>query len=697
MKGRYNPLLLAIICLGLCCALWLNWTRHQIEEANNQVEMAMEYENLRRLAALEGLPEEEVLAKFKEAGITSLMVFDTNLRRLQEKNLLQVATGGELKQAQSLGSSLGAFQQAAALDLIEENAVYLAPGKDQSSFSDALTDLRLRYGAARVKQIGTGDLYMVTGSTKLQPDDRYDEPFGLLQHPLGLPRADLQKVQQAGFRIIIRPQNYTNVTEEQINSIFQRLQDSGIKAAAYMPCGKEVVGFPSKLDYMGQKMQEQGQQLIMLEHYTQLRFAQIDGLINLAEHVNYKASRAYVIDGVEQKKLSIGQALRRWALTDQERNIRVNYIRPFYLPREGQDLLSQNLKYVRDIKESVANRGYSFGEAGLFSASAEAYAPYFPSKLSLVPVAAAIVAGLVLYLSLLYPLGSRWQLVLWLVLTGIACGLLILGRGLLTRQLLALTAACVFPVLSLSVCLRLWQQAKKNTSLLFIIGQGLWQLAAAIALSLVGGAFLSAILTDSRFLLEIDIYRGVKLTFIMPVLLTALLFMHEQEMLQAAGSGIKGIYHRVNSFLSAGLTLKHVAILGVLLFVAYYFVGRSGHTGGVPVPAIELKLRAFLEDVMYARPREKEFLIGHPCFFLGVMAAYYKVPKLWQLPLVCGAIIGQGSLVQTFCHMRTPVIMSLIRAIDGYAVGIVFGVVGVVVLWLLAPIALRLKRSLLGQ
>lgn len=33
-----------------------------------------------------------------------------------------------------------------------------------------------------------------------------------------------------------------------------------------------------------------------------------------------------------------------------------------------------------------------------------------------------------------------------------------------------------------------------------------------------------------------------------------------------------------------------VALLGV---GAWIFVGRSGHTAGVPVPAIELKLRAF--------------------------------------------------------------------------------------------------------
>ena len=82
-------------------------------------------------------------------------------------------------------------------------------------------------------------------------------------------------------------------------------------------------------------MDENDMKLIMLEHYTQLRFAQIDGLIGLAEQNKYYAARSYVIDPTEQKKISVDTALHRWALTDEERYIRVNYIRPFMLPVDG--------------------------------------------------------------------------------------------------------------------------------------------------------------------------------------------------------------------------------------------------------------------------------------------------------------------------------------------------------------------------
>ena len=700
MKSRYNPVLLAIIVVGLVCALYLNWARHEIEQRNDTVEIAMEYENLRKLAALEGLPEETVLREFREAGVTSLMIFDTTLERLHKNGVVTVATGGDLRKALALGTDSGIFKPVLANGSVVENAAYIAAGQDKEAFEDLLSDLKVRYGTERVQLVSNApQIVRVLGSTALVPEDKYDEPLGLLQAPLGLPAADMRRVAALGFNVIVRPQNYTAVNEEKIDSIFNRIAASGVAVHAYMPCGTQVVGYPDKIGYMGKKMGAMdNMKLVMLEHYTQLQFAKIEGLVPLAEDVDYNAARSYVIDPLEQKKISVGEALRRWALTDEERNIRVNYVRPFMQSKSGEDLLTLNLKYVRDIVQSVKDRGYKIGPAGVFSAASESAVPYFPSKLWFVPVLAAIIAGCVLYLALLVPMTGGRQLVLWGVLTLAAAAIVLLGRGLFARQMLALGAAAVFPVLSMSVIFNIWDNIKSfNKSVINILASAIWQLALAVCASLVGAALLSAILTDSRFLLEIDIYRGVKLTFILPLALTAALYIKRYDLLEVMGRGVQAAASRIGSLLDTGLTFKHVAILGVLLFIVYYFVGRSGHTGGVPVPAIELKMRAFLEQVMYARPREKEFMIGHPAFFMAAFAAYRGAPRLWQFVLVCAAVIGQGSLVQTFCHMRTPVVMSFVRALDGYAVGVIFGGVGVLAVTAALPWLLKLRRRYLEQ
>lgn len=700
MKSRYNPVLVAVIVIGLVCALWLNMTRHTIEQKNNTVEMSMEYENLRRLAALEGLPEKVVLQKFKDAGVNSIMIFDTTLGRLARHGIISLATDEELRKETALGGKGGVFEPVVAQGLIKTNTAYVAEGEDKEAFDDMLEDLVLRYGQDRVKTVSGGAkrIVMVFGSTTTIQEFRYDEPFGILQAPLGLNRGDLRRVANMGFHVIVRPQNYVNIDENKIDAIFKRIDASGVKVHAVMPCGGEAVGYPNKIGYMGKKMRERGLNLVMLEHYTQLRFANIDGLVELAEANNYNAARSYVIDQAEQKKITVGTALHRWAITDEERNIRVNYLRPFFLPKDGKDILTLNVEYVKNIHDNVQARGYKFGQAGVFADNkAQEFAPYFPSKLYFLPIVMAILAGITLYLALLFDMSNARAVLVWLVLSAVASGILLIGRGLLLRQMLAFAAASVFPVLSMNFIVDIWAKNENDdTGIVKIIFNALWQLALAISLSLVGAAFLSAILTDSRFLLEIDIYRGVKLTFLMPIILMAVLYIKRYNILQQLTSELHNPVAALNKLADRGITFKHMAILFVLLFIMFYFVGRSGHTGGIPVPAIELKMRAFLEQVMYARPREKEFMIGHPAFFVAVLAAYRMAPRLWQFALVCAAIIGQGSLVQTFCHMRTPVFMSFVRALDGYVVGIVFGIVGVAIFAALIPLVKKFQRRYLN-
>ena len=94
--------------------------------------------------------------------------------------------------------------------------------------------------------------------------------------------------------------------------------------------------------------------------------------------------------------------------------------------------MKTNLKYVRDIKASVEARGYTIGEAGVFSAeNKDGFAPYFPAKVSFIPIVLAIAAGVVLYLALLFNLGGKQQIALWAVFSAGALALLFIGRGCL--------------------------------------------------------------------------------------------------------------------------------------------------------------------------------------------------------------------------------------------------------------------------
>lgn len=693
MKSRYNPVLLAVIVIGLVCALWLNYSRYEIEEKNNTVEMAMEYEGLQQLAYWEGLPLDSVLKDFKDAGVTSLIVFDTTLKKLDNKGLVYAAPGRELLHGGTAGTQFAALQQQ---DIIPD-AVYIAEGKSPITFKEVEEDLYLRYAPERIAVVSESPrIIRVLGDPRIIEGDNYDTKMPLMQAPLGLSTEEMRQIAAAGFNVIVRPQNYLPVTEQQIDSIFSCIDESGANVVSYIGCGKEVVGFPDKLDYMAEKLLSHNMVFGMVEHYTQLQFAPMEGLIPMAEKMDYQVARSYIIDKAEQRKLKMPEALRRWALTDEERNIRINYIKPFMLPQNGQDILELNIDYVKSIAADVQSRGFKLGTSGVFNSDANGYQAYFPDEMLLVLPALAVVAAGVMYLALLLGLGSKLQYILFAVFGAAAAALVVKMASPLPRQLLAFASACVFPVLSMIVVVEWWESVKVRCKCMVqFLMRTTVQLGAAVAMSLCGAAMISALLGDIRFFLEIDIYRGVKLTFIMPVLLMLLWYVKRFNIFGGKTGG--GLIADIRYLLSTHIKLEHLFILGVLAFVAYIFVGRSGHTSGVPVWGIELKMRALLEQLMYARPRTKEFMIGHPAFFVAAYAAYYKAPRLWQMILVAGAVIGQGSLVQTFAHMRTPVIMSYIRALDGYWLGAVIGIAAVVVLNLLMPYLQKWQRRYLGN
>lgn len=200
---------------------------------------------------------------------------------------------------------------------------------------------------------------------------------------------------------------------------------------------------------------------------------------------------------------------------------------------------------------------------------------------------------------------------------------------------------------------------------------------------MMGAMFLSGILSDVEFFLEMSIFRGIKLTFVLPIILVAIAFMQRFDIFGDNLLTPPAFKEQAKRILNMTVSVKALVGFLIAMIVAVIFIGRSGHTAGVPVPGIELKIRAFLEQAFYARPRSKEIFIGHPALIIMIMAWYRKWPAAIFFILSIVATIGQGSMVETFAHMRTPVFMSLMRGFDGALWGAVIGcvVMGALYLW----------------
>lgn len=673
---KYNQLLIVCIIIGLMSALTIVWQRHQVEENNTRVELVMEYEDVVELAQLEGVPLDGLLKQVKEAGITSLAVYETTLEKLNKSGKVTALSGAQVLHQYYAGMlSDVTWRNLVETGRVQAEDIYVV-GHDANVFAEVKEDLMLRLSPQRVTVI---DQQRQIVEVKAN----YEK---VIKWNLGLPTDEMRYVNNQGFYVVARPTNYTKVQPEDIKSVFKRL--SGIdKVSGMMFVGDEALGYPNLLPMTVEESKAKQLTLVLIEHPLQLQFFKQDGLVPMVPENDYKAARVYVIPKDEQVKLKSSDAILRWTVADQERNIRMNMLRKYDKAEPGKTLVQTNIDYISGVRDSLVANGFTIGPAGTYS-------QYFPSKILQILIAFGAVAAGVLFLTLVRPFPVRYQYALLIVLSLVLAFPILKGSGNLARQVVALASAILFPVLAMTWQIDRWRNRKPQggSALMRIMVDGTGGLITTVLLSMIGGMYVASILADVRFFLEMEIFRGVKLTFVAPILLVTIIYLTRYNVVATNTEDTKGLWQQVVKLLNYPIYIKTLLVFAFAAFGAWVFVGRSGHTAGVPVPDIEIKMRSFLERAMYARPREKEFMIGHPAFFLAVMAVYRQWPRALHYGLVIIATIGQGSLVETFAHMRTPVFMSFIRGIDGMGVGVLFGIVAVIGVQVLSYLSFVLGR-----
>ena len=651
---KYNRILMIIILIGFVASMAINLERHRVEEANNTVELAIDYEGLVELAEREGVPRQEVFAQAKEAGICSMAVYDTQFKKLNVNGKATAWNGSTI----IANYQNGALADPAWCALVEDGTIkgtnVYVTGHHEQTFKEVHEDLLRRLGDDRVRELTIGKQQV------LEVKANYT---AFIKMDLGLPTDEMQEVNAAGFHVIARPTNFNHCTREDVDAVFKRLD--GIDVSDIVFSGSQALGAPDEADYTADKMMERGITLGMIEGVTQLQFFPQDGLLDIARDMDYKSARFYAIAKEELEKLKIDDAVERWSNTDAERNIRINLLRIYEKPAPGMSLLETNMTYFAAVRDQLVAHGYKIGPAAT-------YEHFYPSALLRAVVMAGVAAAMVLYLSLVVPaLKPKYMYGLLAILMVGMMAPVLMGHGNKIRLIAAFASANVFPAIAI-----IWQldrirsrQAEGNSSLIKIFIAGAIALFASGVVSYVGASYLSGSLADTEYLLEVNIFRGVKLTFVLPLVLVAIAFLQRFDVFDGKMDDTDGVIAQAKKILDMPVKIKTLFIMLLVLAAGVVFVARSGHTMGMPVSGAELQFRAFLEKAMYARPRSKELMIGHPAFMLAAMAWFRKWPTMVLFALVIVATIGMGSMVETFAHMRSPVFMSFARGIGGIVLG----------------------------
>lgn len=336
------------------------------------------------------------------------------------------------------------------------------------------------------------------------------------------------------------------------------------------------------------------------------------------------------------------------AVTD--RGLRLLILTPFR--NSDGDLLAEPQLYtncLNSLAGRLADRGITFGQ-GFSCMEAPAMNLWLILAAGLLPAALGIWL-----LGAMFPALRRFQWLLCLLIPAlmIGCGLV---APALTQKLLMLAAAVLFP------CAAVWFMAGLAHRQPAALRGSLWRsalgfLAGLTAWTLLGGLSVSALMATRLYMMEFDIFTGVKLAQYLPVAFGCLLLVRE------LGRELVGTDLR--SWLALGAALTVIAGIWLLLST------RSGDPTWKTF-GWERTLRNWLEYSLYARPRTKEFLFAAPCVPLYLWACRRRSAPL-QLLCGAGACLQLASVTNTFCHAVAPIHVSLIRSLLGVILGLVIG------------------------
>lgn len=617
-----------LIGIALLCSFYLAVQRVNIEKGYDQVEVMVNLTELESLANANDYSVEELALKFKDRGVTGVLVKEISLGDLVRTGKIQFYQGKEVKLSPYVN------QLASNIPLADANIIItIVDKKYEEQIKEHLT-----YKLPGV-QFFPGEITAAVVPVNLPNSDNEKELIyeDLKAIGVGFDYPLLKKITNTDINIIPQIRDWPKPTKESITFIAEEIKR--IPNLSFILFNdKQVPGYPEKMmDLVEELKSSEGKvyaPIGIVEFFNQ------KGLTKLATLLNKETVRVHSIAANDMVNYDPQSAVERFELAVSERNIRALFVR-FFDMDQPSTALEKNLSYIADLQESLENRGFSIGQVEQFKS------PTY-SRLLIGLIGLGVIAGGILVL-----VEKGWlRLSVVLGLLGILFwGALLLKNPILARKLMALASVIVYPTLAFLVITGAKGRNVKDSIL---------SLIKMSAISWIGAIFTVGLLADKLFMLKLDQFVGVKAAHVLPLLfIPILIFIFNDNPLKT-----------VKNLLDQFISYRYVLLAGITLIALAIYVIRTGNEGTALVSSLEEQLRTGLKELLGVRPRTKEFLIGHP--FTLLILYFGLSQKNWFLLLP--AIIGQVSLVNTYAHIHTPLMISLIRSFHGLWIGIVLGI-----------------------
>ena len=219
---------------------------------------------------------------------------------------------------------------------------------------------------------------------------------------------------------------------------------------------------------------------------------------------------------------------------------------------------------------------------------------------------------------------------------------------------LALLASIIYSALSSLVVMRISETEDKKVMLKSVV--------SFLGISFLGGYTVVSCLSSLRYTMTLDLFRGVKIAFVMPLIMYTISYAIVYNI------RISDILSYIKKKSKLGIAFV-VALIG---FIFAIYILRSGNFKILRASAFELRVREILEYVWKVRPRTKEIAIGYPMLMMFV---HFRKSQnnIIKYILGFGMTIGSISVINSFCHVFTPIVISMSRGINGLITGVIIG------------------------
>ncbi len=629
-----------LVALAVICSFTLWGQRLQSEADYKQVQMVVNYNDILALANGNQMSQEELAAQLQARGVSAVLFKEWSLGDLVNNGQVALQLGATIK-------NTNFYSQVSPELPINEATLYVAildsSVAEQVEKHTLLKVAGAAYYPGQVPVI-TVPVMVPTGDSEVSTIMTKIKDIGVGFYWDGIERMAAQ-----GFYTVPQLRSWDNPTDESLRAVTDEIK--AMPNLGYLLFNdKELPGYPESVRTLADLLKDSdGNTLVTI---GSIEFSDQKGLNQLGILLHKDLIRLHTISNNEMSKFEPDTALDRWMLAARERNMRSLLVRFFDITSPGT-ALQENLEYLESIQQGLLASGFELDQPYEKPASIDA------GNLVLYLLGIGVAAGVMLILlEMRLPKLGLAALVLGTVAW---IGLLHMSP-VMAKKLMALLSVITFPTLS---CILVMKPQRRS------VGKSVLALLVMCALSYIGAVLMVGLLADVLFMLKLDQFIGVKIAHVIPIVAAPfILYIWNAEKPLTT----------VKQLLDKALDYKWAILFAIVAVAGFIYISRTGNTTA-ELSTGEAAMRNFLNDAMGVRPRSKEFLIGYPftllLFWLGASR------RNWILTIP--AIIGQVSLVNTYAHIHTALLISLQRSLNGLVLGLVLG------LLLLAAVQILLK------